>query len=161
MSTKTLKSTFRRSGLFVAAFALLAATIAPAASTYADALNPLTERSLTLSSSSPGWSNTDASGNGTFAPPNSGANGEKAGNTFSFRVSSAEQVDGMSFQYCTSPAGDCYAPGNNQVLTNVRQPNGQTQYDLQRSDLDVVTASPSEVSTYDTKFDKETGFVVF
>ena len=32
----------------------------------ADTLNPLTKRSLTLSSSSPGWAYTDGSGNSTF-----------------------------------------------------------------------------------------------
>lgn len=154
MSIKTLKSTFRRSGLLVAAFALVAATVLPAASTYADALNPLTERSLTLSSSSPGWSFTDASGNGTFAPPNSGANGQKAGNTFSFRVSSGEQVKGISFQYCTNPAGECYGPGNNDVAAGVREPNDAAQIAAKHSDLDIVTTSPSEVTTFDTKFDK-------
>lgn len=154
MSTPTLKSTFRRSGLLVAAFALVAATFAPAASTYADALNPLTERSLTLSSSSPGWSYLDASGNPTFAPPNSGANGQKAGNTFSFRVSSTQEVNGMSFQYCTNPAGDCYGPGNNAVVDDLRTPNGTNPT---QSDLQVATDNPSEVTTYATKFNASTG----
>jgi hypothetical protein len=166
MSTKTLKSTFRRSGLLVAAFALVAATIVPAASTYADALNPLTERSLTLSSSSPGWSRFDASGNDTFAPPNSGANGEKTGNTFSFRVSSdstTEAIEGLSFQYCTRPAGYCMGPGNIpfggdiEGGTGTRAANGPAVYESKQSDLEIVAPSSSEVTTYDTKFDNTTG----
>lgn len=79
----------------------------------ADALNPLTERSLTLSSSSPGWSYLDGSGNTKYAPPNSGANGQKTGNTFTFRMSSTgKTVKGITFQYCTTPAGACTAPGD-------------------------------------------------
>jgi len=161
MSKHQLKSTIRRGAIFGAVFALVAATFAPAASTYADALNPLTERSLTLSSSSPGWSFLDASGNGTYAPPNSGANGNKAGNTFSFRVSSTAEVQAMTFQYCTTPAGNCMGPGNN-TSTGVspaidRAANGQTMYNDQRSDLEIVTSSPSEVTTFDTKFDAESG----
>ena len=79
----------------------------------ADALNPLTKRSLTLSSSSPGWAYTDGSGNSTYAPPNSGANGKQTGNVFAFHNSTANgHVKTMSFQYCTGPAGDCVSPGN-------------------------------------------------
>lgn len=166
MSTYTLKSIVRRGSMLGAAFAVLAATVLPAASTYADALNPLTERSLTLSSSSPGWSYLDASGNPTFAPPNSGANGNKAGNTFSFRVSSdsddAGDVAGLSFQYCTNPAGACMGPGNNTITgtapaISARAANDTTQYALRHSDLEIVTNSPSEVSTFATKFDEDTG----
>lgn len=153
MSTKTLKSTFRRSGLLVAAFALVAATVLPAASSYADALNPLTERSLTLSSASPGWSYLDASGNGTFAPPNSGANGNKTGNTFTFKVSSAEELQSFTFQYCTTPAGDCKGPGNNDYSGSGREANGPLQYAQKKSDLSIVTNNPSEVTTWGTKFD--------
>ena len=82
-----LKSIARRGSLLSAAAALLVAAVAPAVPAFADALNPLTDRSLTLSSSAPGWDNTDGSGNATYAPPNSGANGQKSGNTFSFKVS--------------------------------------------------------------------------
>lgn len=153
MSTQTLKSTFRRTGLLVTAFALVAATFLPAASTYADALNPLTERSLTLSSASPGWSFTDASGNPRFAPPNSGANGNKTGNTFSFRVSSTADVKGISFQYCTTPAGNCMGPGN----IAGHGANDATAYAAKQSDLEVKTSSPSEVTTFDTKFNKTLG----
>lgn len=156
MKTYNLKSVLRRGSLFTAALVVAGAAILPATSASADALNPLTERSLTLSSSSPGWSYLDASGNPTFAPPNSGANGNKAGNTFSFRVSSAAEVQGFSFQYCTNPAGECYGPGNNDYSTT-REPNGPTQYALKHSDLEVVTATPSEVSTFGTKFDATTG----
>ena len=120
MSTKKLTSIARRGSIFAAVFAIVAATLAPATSTFADALNPLTERSLTLSSSAPGWEDTDGSGNPTYAPPNSGANGKKAGNYFGFKVTSGSdaanpRMEAMSFQYCTQPAGDCSAPGDNAV----------------------------------------------
>lgn len=88
MRTYSLKSIAQRGSLLGAAFALFAAAVTPATSVFADALNPLTNRSLTLSSSSPGWSYTDGSGNSKYAPPNSGANGKKTGNTFEFNVSS-------------------------------------------------------------------------
>ncbi|MGV9001398.1 MAG: hypothetical protein ACOH18_00355 [Candidatus Saccharimonadaceae bacterium] len=162
MKTYTLKSVVRRGSMLAAAFAVVLAAVAPAASIFADALNPLTERSLTLSSSSPGWSYLDASGNPTFAPPNSGANGNKAGNTFSFRVSSAADIKGLSFQYCTTPAGACMGPGNNSITgtapsITARAANGTTEYGLRHSDLELKSASPSEVTTYGTKFDVTTG----
>ena len=171
MSTKTLKSTFRRSGLLVAAFALVAATVLPAASTYADALNPLTERSLTLSSGSPGWNFRDASGNATYAPPNGGANGQKTGNTFSFRVSSNAAVEGMTFQYCTTPAGNCLGPGDNGYSagspgTNdaVRQTNAQGLLNTptKTSDLEVVhdplVATVGEIGSGATAYSYGTNF---
>lgn len=108
----TLKSVARRGTLLGAAFTLAVAAVLPATYASADALNPLTERSLTLSSSSPGWSYTDGSGNITYAPPNSGANGQKTGNYFDFKVSSATPVKTFSFQYCTTSAGSCEIPGN-------------------------------------------------
>jgi len=100
----TLKSIAQRGTLLGAAAALLLAAIAPAVPASADALNPLTERSLTLSSGSPGWSNKDGSGNDTYAQPNSGANGKQTGNTFAFRVSSTASMKGLTFQYCTTSA---------------------------------------------------------
>lgn len=78
----------------------------------ADALNPLTQRSLALSSSSPGWSYTDGSGNTTYAYPGSGANGKQTSNFYSFNVSSAKSINALTFQYCINPAGDCVDPGN-------------------------------------------------
>lgn len=149
MSTYTLKSIVRRGGLLAAAFALFAAAVIPAASTYADALNPLTDRSLTLSSSSPGWDYKDGSGNDTYAQPNSGANGQKTGNTFEFKVSTnssaggAKLVQGFSFQYCTASAGNCTSPGNNGQTGGVRNADSITN---KTSDLNVQTASPAEVS---------------
>ena len=80
----TLKSIVRRGTPLATIVAIVAATVFPSVSVFADALNPLTARSLTLSSSSPGWSSTDGSGNTTYASPNSGANGQKTGQTFSF-----------------------------------------------------------------------------
>ncbi|MGB4761894.1 MAG: hypothetical protein WBP12_00890 [Candidatus Saccharimonas sp.] len=111
----TLKSIARRGSMLGAAFAVVAAAVVPSIPVSADALNPLTERSLTLSSSSPGWAYTDGSGNATYAPPNSGANGQKTGNYFDFKVSSTDTVNAMSFQYCTTSAGNCNIPGNDVV----------------------------------------------
>ena len=118
----TLKSIARRSTMLGAAFALVAAALVPSAAVFADALNPLTERSLLLSSSAPGWQDTDGSGNSTdfpnangetFAPAGSGPNGKKTGETFTFKVSSTKDIAGMSLQYCMTAAGQCQAPGNN------------------------------------------------
>lgn len=114
----TLKSIAKRGATLSAAFVLVVSSLAAsAAPAFADSLNPLTHRSLTLSSSSPGWSNTDGSGNSTYAPPNSGANGGKTGNTFQFNVSTdttsgTTKVKTMTFQYCTTSAGLCRSPGD-------------------------------------------------
>lgn len=131
MSKKTLKSIAQRGVTLGAAFAVVAASFVQAVPAYADALNPLTERSLTLSSSAPGWASTDGSGNSTYAPPNSGANGQKTGNYFSFKTSSAATVNTFSFQYCTTSAGNCTIPG--------------TGTDPGESNLDVVYPSAAEV----------------
>lgn len=138
-----LKSIARRSTALGAAFAVLATAVIPAAPAFADALNPLTDRSLTLSSSAPGWDYLDGSGNTTYAPPNSGANGQKVGNTFEFKVSTDTTVDpdgggtltadymkAMSFQYCISPAGTCLAPGNNDWTSGVRNSDSASTSDL-------------------------------
>jgi hypothetical protein len=113
----TLKSIFKRGALFGAAGAMLVAAVLPAAAAFADELNPLTDRSLLLSSSAPGFTNTDGSGNATFAQPGSGPNGEKTGQTFSFKVSTpgaTKPIKAFTLQYCTGAAGNCQAPGNNQ-----------------------------------------------
>lgn len=123
----TLKKLAQRSTMLGAAVALVAAAFLPAVSVFADALNPLTERSLLLSSSAPGWQNTDGSGNSEtnlnahseeYAPPGSGPNGMKTGETFSFNVStdssgSGPAIKAFTLQYCTLAAGLCKAPGNN------------------------------------------------
>src|SRR5690606_19729233 len=109
----TLKTIARRSTALGMAVADVAAAVMPAASVFADALNPLTERSLLLSSSAPGYLDTDGSGNATYAPAGSGPNGKKTGETFTFTVSSSDTVEGFSLQYCTAAAGWCQAPGNN------------------------------------------------
>lgn len=126
----TLKSIARRSVALGMATAMVAAAVMPAASVFAQqfALNPLTERSLLLSSSAPGYVDTDGSGYSTtnpnpaadppgtptsYAPAGSGPNGKKSGQTFSFRLSTGGTHKGFSFQYCTSAAGNCQAPGNN------------------------------------------------
>lgn len=109
----TLKTIARRGTALGMVAAIVVSAILPAASAFADSLNPLTERSLLLSSSAPGYQNTDGSGNPTYAPAGSGPNGEKSGETFTFTVSSTDTVKGMSFQYCTTAAGFCRGPGNN------------------------------------------------
>lgn len=109
----TLKTIARRGTALGMAASMLVAVVMPAAAVFADALNPLTERSLLLSSSAPGWQSTDGSGNPTYAPPGSGPNGSKTGETFTFTVSSSDTVKGLSFQYCTAAAGLCRGPGNN------------------------------------------------
>jgi hypothetical protein len=155
MSINKLKSIVRRGTMLGAAFAVVAATFIPAASTFADALNPLTERSLTLSSSSPGWSSTDGSGNSTYAPPNSGANGNKTGNYFSFKVSSdstATPITDMSFQYCTTSAGLCAAPGNDTGTL----PSPRVD-DSSHTDLNVNYPSAAEISSTDFSTVIDTG----
>lgn len=117
-----IKSIARRATAFGAAAAVLAAAVIPSIAVYADALNPLTERSLLLSSSAPGFQNTDGSGNSAvspnsigqnYAPAGSGPNGMKTGETFTFTHTSTANVKGFSLQYCTSAAGVCQSPGNN------------------------------------------------
>jgi len=147
-----LKSIVRRSSLLGASLALVAATFLPATLTYADALNPLTSRTLTLSSSSPGWDFTDGSGNPTYAQPNSGANGQKTGNTFSFNVSTdshaVNPVKAFTFQYCTLAAGICMSPGNDGFTgsspTAVRNADDIAGH---KTDLKVVAATPTEISS--------------
>lgn len=141
----TLKSIARRGTTLGMAVGLLVAAFVPTASVFADALNPLTERSLMLSSSSPGYTDTDGSGNPTYAPPGSGPNGRQTGETFKFKVSSAGTVRGLSFQYCTSAAGWCQGPGDNtgdadpnndgNPADSTRESNA-TAHPLGRSDLD-------------------------
>ncbi len=154
----TLKSITRRGTLLGAAAALVVAAIIPAASAFADTLNPLTNRTLLLSSSAPGWQNTDGSGNSEdqlngappsgeqYAPPGSGANGMKTGETFSFHVSTdsdatSTPIKAFTLQYCTTAAGLCQAPGDNSG--DARTPDRKTNADAlsdndKTSDLDVV-----------------------
>ncbi len=126
----TLKSLVQRGSLLGAAGALVLAAIAPTAAVFAQsvALNPLTERSLLLSSSAPGFQDTDGSNYSTanpnpaanppavpttYAPAGTGPNGKKTGQTFTFRTSSTSTIQAFTFQYCTTAAGYCQAPGNN------------------------------------------------
>lgn len=163
----TLKSIARRGTALGSAVALVAATLIPTASVFADALNPLTDRSLTLSSSAPGWDFKDGSGNATYAPPNSGANGKKTGNIFSFKVStdsvaSGNPIKGITLQYCTTPAGNCLAPGDNgygatTAPSAVRVNNSTTTDAARTSDLDIVTSSPSELSALTGTIDPASG----
>lgn len=151
MKIYSFKSIARRGSLLGAAFALAASTLTPfAPSAFADALNPLTERSLTLSSSAPGWDYLDGSGNTTYAPPNSGANGQKVGNYFDFKVTTDTTASGgilkaMSFQYCTAPAGDCRAPGDN----GWSGPTARNADTTSTSDLNVTLSSPSQATIAD------------
>lgn len=166
----TLKSIARRGTPLAAVFAIVTATLMPAAAVFADALNPLTERSLLLSSSAPGYMDTDGSGNstdfpdasgGTYAPAGSGPNGKKTGETFTFKVSSSTPIAGMSLQYCKRAAGDCVAPGNNPgdydpnndgIFTDSTRVLNETAttggWALNKSDLNVVgTFTPSADNT--------------
>jgi len=119
-----LKDVVKRGSALLGVAGLLAGVGASAMPTFvsADSLNPLYERSLTLSSSSPGWSYSDGSGNtydGTtnpghslYAAPNTGANGKQTGETLSFKVSSTATIKAFDTQFCTSPSGNCLAPGD-------------------------------------------------
>jgi hypothetical protein len=143
----------KRSSALLGAVGLLVGVGASAMPAFvsADSLNPLTDRSLSLSSSSPGWSYVDGSGNSTYAPPNSGANGLKTGNTFSFKVSTdshtTNAVKAFTFQYCTTAAGTCMAPGNNGFAGTVGSYTGINPDSTTTSDLNIAASSPTEVSS--------------
>src|SRR3954463_4049192 len=107
MSTYTLKSVVQRGSMFGAVLAIVGATVLPASSAFADALNPLTERSLMLSSSAPGFANTDGSGNSVnapnavgenYAPAGSGPNGSRTGEKFTFKVSTDNSLTGKAIK---------------------------------------------------------------
>jgi hypothetical protein len=163
----TLKSIVRRGTPMAAIVAIVAATVLPSAAVFADALNPLTERSLLLSSSAPGFADTDGSGNSEgnlnangeeYAPPGSGPNGKKSGETFSFNVStdssSSNAIKAFTLQYCTKAAGYCQAPGDN---TGDADPNddGDTSDSTRgadtssTSDLNVNYTSPVVGTDFD------------
>ena len=160
-----LKTAVRRSTLLGAASALLVATIVPSALVLAQqALNPLTERSLLLSSSAPGYIDTDGSGNSYaqrnasgahYAPAGSGPNGKKTGQTFTFRASSSStDIEKLTLQYCTTAAGQCQAPGNNagSAQTSDRETNavGHAKADPNKtSDFDIVGNFAEGASVYD------------
>lgn len=154
-----LKEAAKRGVALAGAVGMLAGigTTAFPALVSADALNPLTERSLMLTSSSPGWAYTDGSNNPTYAPPGSGPNGQKTGELFSFRVSSTTPIEGFSFQYCTTAAGNCIAPGNGTDAAN-----GQSNLDANYAtspqigvDYDIFMA-PDD-GTYSANFNGSTG----
>lgn len=190
MKTYTLKSIVRRGSMLGAAVAVVAATALPSLYAYADALNPLTERSLLLSSSSPGYAYSDGSGNSEYsqnaigeyyAPPGSGPNGQKTGEVFTFTMSSTvtdddedystpsvtdDGIKGISFQYCTTAAGNCQAPGDNQgdsayVAENdpyagvAPRESNATAHPLGRSDLDIVGTFTEGATVFDPE--TETG----
>lgn len=165
MYVHKIKDVVTRSGAFALAVSMVSVLGISAfpALTYADALNPLTERTLLMTSSAPGFRNTDGSGNATYAPPGSGPNGQKAGHKFSFKVStdstgSGPAVEGFSFQYCTGAAGDCAAPGDNAITNQGADnangglgANADTRPDTaSTSDLNINYPSPAEVSTLPT-----------
>lgn len=145
-----IKAVAKRAALLSTAAFVAVAAYLPAPSAFADALNPLTDRSLTLSSSAPGWDYKDGSGNGTYAVPGSGANGQKTGNTFDFKVSTTttSNLKAMSFQYCTTPAGNCKAPGDN-AYTGTAGSATRNGDSTTTSDLNVVTNSPAEIGSSD------------
>lgn len=163
----TLSSVAQRAGLVGAAAALVVATVFPAASAFADALNPLTDRSLLLTSSAPGYVDTDGSGNsegspnsaGTnYAPAGSGPNGKKTGETFTFKVSTdslekERPIRAFTLQYCTTAAGLCKAPGNNlgdsrDTAGDGRETNAEA-HPNNRSDFELVYDGAEEGVDYD------------
>jgi hypothetical protein len=115
-----LKKTAKRIAAFSGAIGFLSSIAFIAATPVivsADPLNPLTARTLLLTSSSPGWAYTDGAGDTTYAPAGSGANGLKTGETFTFNTSTDSVASGVplkafTFQYCTTAAGYCASPGN-------------------------------------------------
>lgn len=149
---------------------LVTASLPPVQALAYNELNPLTERSLLLSSSAPGYIDTDGSGNSTdspnptgvaYAPAGSGANGKKTGQTFSFKVSTdsiddSRPIKAFSFQYCTTAAGDCFAPGTNSGddRADSRETNA-VAHDNKRSDFDIVNAAnlPFEITHEGTPID--------
>jgi hypothetical protein len=172
----TLNSVVRRGSLLATAFALVVSAVIPAVNVSADALNPLTERSLLLSSSAPGFQDTDGSGNsegnpnasGTnYAPPGSGPNGKKSGETFTFKVSTdsaaaGEPIEAFTFQYCTLAAGFCRGPGDNlgdaRVGATTARESNATANPLGRSDLDVnfgADDSPAAGTDFDIFVDSD------
>jgi hypothetical protein len=149
-----IKGVAGRSLYLAGATFMLAGLLASALPTvvHADALNPLTERSLMLSSSSPGFHYLDGSGNSTYAPPNSGPNGQKTGETFSFRVSTDSSASGtneplkaFTLQYCTTAAGRCTGPGDD--INTATLPAITRTDDAAHSDLNVNFPSPLEVAS--------------
>lgn len=154
MQARTLS--VQRGAVFGVVAALVVSAIIPAASALADTLNnPLTERSLLLSSSAPGFQDTDGAGYsteapnpasegtdvpGNYAPAGSGPNGKKTGQTFTFRTSSSATLQAYTFQYCTTAAGLCQAPGNNSgdARDSTRQSNADAwAAEAPTSDLNV------------------------
>ncbi len=155
----TLKTIAQRGSILGAVFAVVAASVIPAAPAFADALNPLTERSLLLSSSAPGFQDTDGSGNSAaspnaigqnYAPAGSGPNGKKTGETFSFNVSTdslatSTPIKAFTLQYCTTAAGLCKAPGNNTGDTRTgggsNRESNAVAHAAGRSDFDITPAA--------------------
>lgn len=126
--------------------------ILPAAS-FADALNPLTKRSLLLTSSSPGWAYLDGSGDSQYAPPGSGPNGKQTGETFTFDTSTDSSggdpsIEAFSLQYCTKAAGYCLAPGDDAQESGATPAGSNPQYadDSSHTDFNVVTGGNATTS---------------
>jgi hypothetical protein len=128
-------------------------TVAAPIMASADALNPLTDRTLLLTSSSPGWDYLDGSGNALYAPPGSGSNGQKTGETFTVDTSTNSTNAGLNatntpvkaftLQYCTTPAGTCSAPGTDSAAST---PGTD---DATHTDLNVVTNSPVDGTDFE------------
>jgi hypothetical protein len=177
MSINKLRSIAQRGSIFGVALAVLASVVLPSTAVFADALNPLTERSLLLTSSAPGFQNSDGSGNTDefrnaakdvipegeyYAPPGSGPNGQKSGETFTFRVSTDSSTTGTSeplkaftLQYCTTAAGKCRSPGNNlgdarSGATTPRETNAAA-FPNKRSDFDAVLGGSVENTNFTVK----------
>ena len=137
-----LKDVARRAAAIFGAAALMTGVVASALPgvAHADPLNPLTERTLTLTSSSPGWNYLDGSGNTTYAPPGSGPNGRQTGERFSFKMSSNttnggvnpinKPIKAFTLQYCTAAAGLCLSPGDAAPTVDVDLPGKKSNLNI-------------------------------
>lgn len=106
----TIKRVVGRSGSLLTALAFTVATIAPVVvSGTADAAQ-FTPRKLTMSSSARGNISTDA--NGATVNRGSGGNGAFANHAYNFSTGSANDVQSILIQYCTTPLLNtaCTAP---------------------------------------------------
>ncbi len=153
---KTIKIAARRSTFLLTAISLLAGigtSVLPSFAS-ANALNPLTQRTLLLSSSSPGFHYLDGAGNTTYAAPGSGPNGKQTAETFDFKTSTDSSATGtntslkaFTFQYCTSAAGQCAGPGNDSGTAIAPGPRGADTSST--SDLNASYTSPVEGTDFE------------
>ncbi len=140
-----LRDVTRRSSLLLLAAAFLTSwltTIPVVVSADQFFTSEFANRTLLLSSSSPGWAFTDGAGNTTNAPPGSGANGQKTSEEFTFNTNTdkdtaGQNINAFTLQYCTGPAGNCTNPGDGAFTTTPPQ----------KSTLDIVLPGSGSTAT--------------